>query len=460
MTPGDTIVAVASGPGQGPRAIVRLSGPQTQEAIGALTRAPWRNGASLAVARITGSPGLPVQLLCFTAPASYTGEDAAEVLLAGNPTLVQRLVDALLTRPGLRAAEPGEFSARAYLSGKLSLTQADGVAAMISAATEDQLAGARAALRGERGRALTSWAEELAILLALVEAGIDFSDQDDVVAIAPGALDKRLGTLVFAMERELGHAHGVEREDWRPRVVLTGRPNTGKSTLFNALLGRRRAVTSPIAGTTRDALEEDLTGVTGSPLSVRLIDTPGVAREEAAPFTTPDATPDAATGGASPTAARALSHADVVLWCDCSGAFSDNARPEIPPGAALLLIQPKADQPHRAHPTAILVCALDGRNLIELRRRIEHAAWDAGAAAATGHAGPALLPRHRRAVAESLHHLRQARAQFHPSQPRLHGPELIASNLRAALDALGLLTGRISPDDVIGRVFSTFCIGK
>ncbi len=501
---GDTIVAVASGPAPAPRGLIRISGPHTPALLAAELvppvqapgdgppRAPADPLAPLAgFARFAHHPlaGLPCLLSTFRAPRSYTGDDAAELLLPANPHLLDRVVRRLCTHPGVREALPGEFSARAFLAGKLSLAQAEGVAAIIAARTAEELAAARGLLQGRSGQAYARWADELASLLALVEAGIDFVDQEDVVPIPPITLHHRLRSLTRELTSALGADRGAEAPDWRPTVALAGAPNAGKSTLFNALLGRPRAVASPIPGATRDVLREPLvlagTGPAGARggLAVTLIDLAGLDQlTTPTPSPTPaPATPqaaDQASRGASPTdplaaAAQAIAiatlrSADILLWCDPTGRFDPALRPPHREGAAVLCVRPKADQPVPTPlPAQVLsVCAVDGRGLAELRSALLDAAWGRSAPAAAQHSPPHegspghLLPRHRRALLTALHYARQAELQVDPAADRLSRPELVASHLRHALDSAGELTGRVHPDEIVGRIFATFCIGK
>src|SRR5690606_10734140 len=277
---------------------------------------------------------LPVLLMTFVGPRSYTGEDAAEFLVPGSPVLLERVLARLASQPGVREAAPGEFSARAYLNEKLTLEQAVGVAALLSAQSEAELAAARGLLEGHAGERYRGWSEELATLLALVEAGIDFTDQEDVVAIAPAELASRLKVLLGQIEGALQAAGGAERPALLPRVVLAGAPNAGKSTLFNALLGRRRAVTSDVAGTTRDVLEEtlDLAAEIPGGGQILLVDLAGLD----AGLTTPREDVRSQVEAEAQRQARdAIAAADVIVHCDPAGRFvldlphAGGARPTI-----------------------------------------------------------------------------------------------------------------------------------
>ena len=445
----DTIAAIASPPGRSLRGIVRLSGPATFNALGAhITPAP--TGAGVVRRRFDlGGVRLPILALTFAAPASYTGEDAAEIQAPGNPDLLSRLVESLCAHPGVRPANPGEFTARAHLGGKLTIEQAEGVAALISAEDKTQRLAADGLLSGATGDRYRALADDLTQALALVEAGIDFTDQEDVVAITPGDLLNRLNDQLHAIERLIGPASASAPIE-APTVVLVGAPNTGKSTLFNALLGRPRAIVSDSPGATRDALREP---IEFGGLCATLVDLAGL---------------DSALAGRSDIDARAQSlakttiqSAQVVVVCDPAGRFELASL--APAGAVTLRVRTKADLPcvHEdvddAITEALRVCALDGWNLGALSRAIGDAC-----AGSRGDTSNLVIPRHRSALTLARSSLIEAqlRASVSVGGDRLHDEELIADSMRGALDALGTITGQISPDDVLGRIFSSFCIGK
>lgn len=461
MPIGDTIVARASAPGPARRAVLRISGPHTAAVLQTLRiDLPPLRGAYKARATVDTPGDLPLLALRFVAPASYTGEDAAELLLPANPHLIETLIDRACAVEGVRRAGPGEFTARAYLAGRLTLAQAQGVAAKVAAESEAALAAADRVLSGRAGDEHRAWADSLAHLLARVEAGIDFTDQEDVVAVTSRELRRRLGELHDALAAAIGPAHAEWSSD-RPLVVLLGPPNAGKSTLFNALLGRERVVAAPTPGTTRDAIIEplDLSDLASPP--VDLADLPGLE-------TDPPVNASAIDIAARRQTLGALDHADLVLLCDATppsnnsgggaphrgGGFQPPVSP--PPHARTLRIHTRADA-HIPSPAADLsVCAPDGWHIDRLRRLI--AASASGSRRADD---SALIPRHRHHASAARAHLAAAIEELRSQPPDdLEHAELIAGALRGALDELGEITGRIPPDAIIGRIFAAFCIGK
>jgi len=440
MNQHDTIIAWASAPGQSARAVLRFSGAWAD--ISRVLHGAAHPGVSRATLR-AGELSLPVLAITWRGPRSYTGQDGADVLIPGNPSLVDMLLRRVTAGQGIRQAAPGEFSARACLAGKLSIEQAEGVAAVIAAEGAADLAAAVDLSQGVTGRLYRDWADEVTRLLALVEAGIDFTDQEDVRAISPGDLARACAAAASEMRAAIGVTGAWEV---LPRVVLAGRPNAGKSTLFNALLGRRRAIASPVAGTTRDVLVEplDLSMDMPGAGAVLLADMPGL---HCRPLDQAASEPETESDGQAQAAARdALASADLVLWCDPSGRFEDG---EIADVRAVIRVRTCADR-GGAGSEDIAVCALDGWHLAALRRAVAQATW--GESRAAARAG--LLPRHRAALSAAAVALEDVIAS--PDGE----PALVAERLREAALALGELVGRINPDDVLARVFSTFCIGK
>lgn len=448
MRLGDTIAAIATAPGRSRRAMLRLSGPAAHgaaKALGVVLPAPiesHRPRCAVVGVRM-GASELPALCVVSFASRSFTGEDTVELIVPGQPHLTQRLLRDLIETPGVRHAEPGEFTARAFLNGRMSVDEAEAVGALIGARNAEELAAAHRLRSGEPGREAMRWLEEAATLLALVESGIDFTDQEDVVPISAQDLRARLEALAQGLSAALGPRRVREALAPTPRVALVGAPNAGKSTLFNGLLGRSRAVTSDQPGTTRDALEETLDLSSEAPGAgvVTLVDLAGLDEALHA-----RSAPDSES---QRLAQRAIERCDVALLCDPTGSFE--LADSLPSGAAVIRLRTKADLPREGSAgPALEVCGLDGRGLGALRRAIADSAF---ASEARGASEAALGPRRRAALERALSTVEAAASS-------VGGAEITAHSLREAVDALGELAGRVHPDDIIGRIFATFCIGK
>ena len=461
-----TILAVASPPGYSARGLLRISGDQTFDLLAKHLNIDLRSkrGAHPCRLRLRAND-LPVVILTFRAPHSYTGQDAAELQMPGNPILLQRVIDELLATAqthgiDARRAQAGQFTARAFMHGKMTLTQAEGVAAVIAAQSDAELHAARLLATGKLSTFARSLADDLASALALVEAGLDFTDQEDVIPITPQALHDRLIALDEQITAQLSRAVGMEQLEAIPWVVLIGEPNAGKSTLFNALLGVERAVVSQIAGTTRDVLAQPLRIDTdhGS-AEVMLVDLAGAD--------------DAADGfnELMQLAARsAIDRAELILRC--VPAHQPLARPvPIPSGASRtpnpteIIVHTKADlAPATQSAIGIFVSAKTRQGLDDLRRIIAQRLCNQAVSLAAD--ALALRPRHESALRTAHSHLTDAthslvtKGDGSHFPPDLEQPELTAASMRLALDQLSQLAGDITPDDVLGRIFSTFCIGK
>ena len=441
MTSDDTIAAISSAVGPAARMIVRVSGPGAHAIADDLCTDRGAAGARRAVLSLPELPA-PVWIYRFDAPKSYTGEDMAELHLPGNPLLVRLVLERMLAM-GARQAEAGEFTARAYFNGRMDLTEAEGVAATISAHGEQEISAARQLLAGELARRLRPMMDAVAQTLALVEVGIDFSDEDisflsaDEVRRRAADVDEELRSLVAESAR-------FERLSHEPQFVLVGRPSAGKSTLLNALAGQERAVVSPIPGTTRDVLTAEVTLDRGI---VRVTDVAGL--DEQLP----------AAGDESPAAqiARkmhehalgAVESADhVLLVIDATDARPPLDLPRLP----RLIVRTKADLLTVPATTGngILVSARTHRGLDGLRERMSSLAFGDSRASDS----LALNARHLQLIDEVRAALARVPAAIDG------GAEVAALELREALDALGRIIGQITPDDILGRVFSAFCIGK
>ena len=437
MRSADTIAAISSSAAApAARMIVRMSGRDARRIAATVCRDLPPPGEARRAACSFAALNVRAWLYCFAAPRSYTGDDLSEFHLPGNPLLARVLLDHLIAA-GARHAEPGEFTARAYFAGRIDLAEAEGVAATIAAHGEAELRAARQLLAGELSARLRGPIDRLADTLALVEAGIDFSDED-VSFVSGDELSRRLDEIDSFLRDLADNSARFEPLTHEPSFVLVGRPNAGKSTLLNALAQRDRAIVSAVAGTTRDALSADVRLRRGI---VRVIDVAGLDE-------TLD-TSDAIERQMDEHARRAVETADhVVLVRDAT----DDRPPVALPRDAVLVIETKADLA-AGHAKPQAVSARTGQGLDALREALDALAFGRAAASST----LALNARHLAAIADARASLSRARDV---AQTAGAGPELIALELRDALDHLGRVRGQVTPDDVLGRVFATFCIGK
>ncbi len=453
----DTIVAVATPPGDSPRALLRLSGPAAIEIVSTrLVGEPLsfrRHISAIRLrARVFGEMvEVPALALAMPGPATFTGEETVELLVAGSTTLVAALIDALCTeivgRPCARRATAGEFSARAYLNGRLAADEAESIALSIAAESDAQLEAARRIGGGSVAVVARAAAEEVTRLLALVEAGIDFTDQEDVVAITASALAEALRRVDSDLARVEMRAMPAEAVRTLPTVALRGVPNAGKSSLFNALLGRSRSIESHVAGSTRDAIVEPL--VLGGGVEALLVDLPGIEDPQ----------------GALAAQMQDLAHAslrDAAVQLVC-----------VPVGQTA----PTTSEPHsivvrtkcdlvggaQASPHEVATSARTGVGITALRDVIT-SKLQSGASSRDGGQVGLLAERHRRALAEARASLREALALAEAAIARgargAEPVELVAVSLRRGLDELGVVAGDRTPDDVLAALFSRFCIGK
>jgi tRNA modification GTPase len=433
----DTIFALATPPGRGAIAILRLSGPGTDAALTALGAGDLK--PRLAALRDLAHDGRPLDqalVLRFPAPNSYTGEACAELHLHGGRAVVEAAAGALVAL-GLRLADPGEFTRRAFENGRMDLAQAEAVADLIDAETAAQAGQALGQLDGALSQTYAGFRRDLLTALALVEAEIDFPDEevpDNLARSAGPVLDR----LIADLKAALADARRGERVREGYRIVLIGETNAGKSSLFNALVAREAAIVTPIAGTTRDVLDADL--IIGG-YAVTLSDTAGL-RHSADPVE---------AEGVRRARARAEA-ADLRLWIrgpdDAEGDAAGFAQ------AGDLLVLTKADLgAGRAVDgfETLAVSTATGQGLAGLHD------WIAARLARdlSGADFPAVTrERHRRRLTEALSAAEAGRAALDIA------PEMAGDDLRRAADALARVTGAIGVEDILGEVFSTFCIGK
>ena len=484
MRTGDTIAAVSSCPGWSPRGVIRISGGDAfgiidslllkevdsaggdgsgvdRERIGRKMRGEW-GGRGVRVGRLrVGGMGLPCMLAYFPGPGSYTGEDTVEVATSGNVHLLNRILQ-FCYQVGARPAEAGEFSFRAYANGRLTLAQAEGVAATITAASDAELRAARMLTEGKLGCVCRLMSERLARALALVEAGIDFVEEEDIVPISGKELVGEAGIVIDEIDELLKRSVGMEELSDLPRVVLTGPANAGKSTLFNALLGRKRAVVSSMSGTTRDVLVEAMHLQEGDVRSaeILLVDVAGFGGDDGGGG-------DVFYGLMEEAARRAIDDADlvVVLREVGGGNDGDDGDVEWEEGKLVLRVLSKCDEISEEEERGgvvsndydIAISAKTGFHLAELRGMIGERLR--GRMTTLAADAIALEVRHSAAFGEASEVLGRLVKQLEDGGG--DEGEVIAAMLRVALDAIGGITGeRITPDDILGRIFANFCIGK
>jgi tRNA modification GTPase len=434
--PEATIVALASAAGPGARAILRLSGKSSAKIIQSLLpeferdllrKRHWQAGEI----RLSGlySP-LAAEVYFWAGPSSYTGQDVAEIHTISSPPLVQLLLKECLAA-GARAAEPGEFTMRAFLAGKIDLPRAEAILGVIEATSRDRLREALMQLAGGLAQPLHELREDLLDLLADVEAGLDFADEA-VAFIDPTTLlhriTKGLAFVTLAQkqiqQRALGH---------RPfRCVLAGPTNAGKSRLFNALVGASKAIVSEVAGTTRDWLEA-IISIDG--VRIQVVDTAGRRGTE-----------DLIEKRAQGLGEEQAHEADLILWCR---APDDPFEPkQMAQPMAAIATKSDLGTPWRELPA---VSAVTGAGLVELRKELVRRAGER-----QGDALLSSLSRCRHHVDACLGHLRRAHRLVLEEEPA----ELLALELRSALEELGAIVGAVYTDDLLDRIFSRFCIGK
>jgi tRNA modification GTPase len=444
----DTIFALSSGRPRSAIAVIRMSGPRAGQALAILgVGRPEPRRATLATLR--GPDGTPIDdalVLWFPAPASATGEDVAELHVHGSQAVLAAVFDVLGTIDGVRAAEAGEFTRRAFEHGKLDLTEAEGLADLIDAETEMQRRQALRQLKGLLGKRAEAWRERIIEASALIAAGIDFSDEGDV----PTELMTPALTVAERLRDEIQETLGRSARSERLReglvVAIAGPPNAGKSTLLNSLANRDAAIVSPHAGTTRDIIEVHL-DLGGYPFV--LIDTAGI-RESDDPVE---------QEGVRRARARAAD-ADLVLWIVDASGRAEKSPDDV--GAAVWMVTNKIDLvPHqRARRTAetaadadkdFFISAETGQGVDTLTAAL---AAFAGKYFGGGESGLITRARHRALLQDAAEALGRALR----SVPL--GEEIVAEELRTAAQALGRLTGRVDVEDILDKIFKDFCIGK
>lgn len=455
---GETIAALASAPGPAPRGIVRISGDDSLTVLATLftpdDEGAWQSRRAATVGGTLRLPAfrvpIPAQAALWPTRRSYTGEPLAEIHTVGSPPLLEALLDEIYRR-GVRPARPGEFTLRAFLSGRIDLTQAEGVLGVIDADGQAELETALGQLAGGMSHRLGPVRSDLMDLLADLEAGLDFVDED-IEFVSQEAVCKRLEIAANSLRDLLRQATDRMQTSGRRQLVLAGLPNAGKSTLFNALAGRDAAIVSPIAGTTRDWLRAALDW---EGLAVELIDTAGWESSNG----------DVGTAAQAQRADR-VRRADLVLWCRASKltppeSDEDEARREelVAAGVPVLDVLTKADlapdvDPQHIHRPGVSVSAATRSGLDDLAEAIRLRV--ASDQYRSGEILGSTAARCRESLSAALDALERARVA---ASAQL-GDELIAFELRSVLDQLARILGVVYTDDILDRLFSRFCIGK
>jgi tRNA modification GTPase len=443
----DTIAAIATPPGRGGVCILRLSGPRALELAGQVAGdlPPPRHAALRALrddAREIIDRGL---VLAFPGPESFTGEDTVEFQLHGSPVLAALLLRRLIAL-GAREAEPGEFTRRAFINGRIDLAQAEAVADLIESVSAEAARAAVRSLEGDFSVQVHALGEELVQLRVRLEAGLDFPEEgvdawtDSDLASQVDALLSRLAALHAAAARGRVLCDGLT-------LVIAGPPNAGKSSLLNRLAGYEAAIVTEVAGTTRDLVREDIV-IDGMP--VRVIDTAGLRIAA-----------DRIEEEGIRRARRAMAQADVLLLVhDGSAPAPWDPIEKLPAGIPVLQVRNKIDlaglSPGLSGTDAgqdeLRLSALTGEGVDQLREQLKQLAGY------SGEAGGAFSARRRH-----LESLQLAESRLRDARAHLTGAatvELAAEELRLAHRALGEITGEFSDEDLLGRIFSEFCIGK
>lgn len=441
--PADTIVAAATPPGTGGIGVVRVSGGLAEtiarQVLGSL---PEPRTATYRTFRGAGGEKVDSGLaLYFPKPNSFTGEPVLELQGHGGPLVISLLVDAIVAL-GARRAEPGEFSQRAFLNDKLDLVQAEAIVDLINAGTAQAARAALRSLSGEFSKTVGALAEQLLHLRMHVEAAIDFPEEE-IDFLSDERLLRRLDDCAGAfsvLKQEVAQGR-VLRDGFQ--VVIVGNPNAGKSSLLNRLSGQDAAIVTEVAGTTRDILREQI-DIDG--LAVELIDTAGL-REN----------PDRVEEEGIRRARKALQSADAILWIqDATEAKQADLNEDLPEGVPVTVVRNKTDLTGDVagytEEDTVYLSAKTGEGLEALRQRIRELAGyqNLGEGAFTAR------KRHLDALERAAMHFATGRTALEETR----AGELLAEELRLSQHALGEITGAVSSDDLLGKIFCEFCIGK
>ena len=445
LTANDTIVALATPPGTGGVGVVRISGSDSERIARAMIGSlPEPRVATYATFSNSRGEALDKGIaLYFPGPASFTGESVVELHGHGGPVVMSLLVEAAIDF-GARRAEPGEFTKRAFLNDKLDLAQAEAIADLIESGTAQAARAALRSLSGVFSNAVNDLVQQLTAIRVYVEAAIDFPEEE-IDFLGDDELAERLSRCAATFETLLSQAAvgRVMRDGYQ--VVIVGKPNAGKSSLMNRLSGEETAIVTEFAGTTRDVLREriDIDG-----LAVELVDTAGLRDN-----------PDRIEEEGIRRARKAMAEADAVLWIqDATEAVPEHIEEPVPEGVPVTIVRNKIDlrddRPGivEGERPVVMLSARTGEGLDALRERIRDLAGfrDLGEGAFTARR------RHVEALHDAHGHFEAGRAALRDAR----AGELLAEELRLSQHALGTITGEFTADDLLGRIFSDFCIGK
>ena len=437
----DTICAIATPPGQGGVGVIRISGPESFFLARVLTETqPRARRFHLATVRDQGGQAIDQALvLAFAAPASFTGEDVIELQTHGSPVVLELILQRLVAL-GARRARPGEFSQRAYLNDRMNLTQAEAIADLIAAGSAQAARAASRSLQGEFSARVDALHGDLVQLRVFVEAALDFPDED-VDFLADGQVADRLQTIIERLDEVLDQARAGRLLTDGLRIAIVGKPNAGKSSLLNALTRQDSAIVTDIPGTTRDVLRES---VTLAGLPVTLADTAGL-RE----------TGDAVEQEGVRRAQREMQTADLIFWVVDVADRDPHPPPGLPASIPVLRINNKIDQlakPARLESRTVDLSALTGEGLDLLAALVR----DTLGLNAQGGGEFSARQRHIDALLRALEPLQRGADELAATG----SGELLAEELKQAAEDLAEITGRMSSDELLGEIFSSFCIGK
>lgn len=444
----ETIVAISTPPGRGGIGVVRLSGPDAVRVARTMLRPTGDVTPRIAtVADLVDEEGQRIDhvvVTWFAAPRSYTAEDVVEISCHGAPVVLRFCVERAV-EGGARPAEPGEFTLRAYLNGRLDLPRAEAIRELIDATTLYQARVAASQADGSVSRRLAPVKKDLLDLIALLEAGIDFAE-DDIDVAPPDAILARIATVRTAVEALVRSFRFGRLVFGGFTLAIVGRPNVGKSSLFNRLLEQDRAIVTEIPGTTRDTVSE--TASLGG-IPVKLVDTAGIRVGV-----------DVVETLGIERSYQALADADLsLIVLDASGEITEDDRALLDRARRSgrhLVVANKSDKPLAAESPseAILVSALTGAGIEELRQAILRAI--SPESGVEQEAGFITSVRHEHLLREALEALENTAHAVHAGIPH----EMLLLDLYAALTPIDAITGATTADDILNRIFSTFCIGK